>query len=77
MENVIEILNSRESSVVLTHDDADPGSWVVRRWKKILWFRKRISSDWFTNKEQAMAFANEMKRMSEERDNIHLIERKH
>jgi len=27
-----------------------------------MWFKKRISSDWFINRSQAFAYAKEMKR---------------
>ncbi|MBI5216376.1 MAG: hypothetical protein HY960_11540 [Ignavibacteriae bacterium] len=66
MENII-ISNVRKCFIEVSHDDSDPGSYIVRCWKKILWFRKRISSDWFTNKEQALEFANEMNRTFKER----------
>jgi hypothetical protein len=61
MKNVTVILDTRECFIDLTHRDADPGSWIVGRWKKFLWFKKKISSDWFNDKHQAVAFASEMK----------------
>jgi hypothetical protein len=67
MENIV-VSTIRKSIIEVSHDDSDPGSWIVRRWKRVLWFRKRISSDWFISKEQAMEFAHEMKRTSEEND---------
>lgn len=56
-ENTI-ISKDREFSVELIHRDSDPGSWIVRRWRRVLWFRKQISSDWFNDKHQAISFAS-------------------
>jgi len=62
MKNITVISDLRDCFIELTHRDSDPGSWVVRRWKKFMWFRKRISSDWFADRQQALAFGNQMKR---------------
>lgn len=67
MENIV-VSSVRKNFIEVSHDDSDPGSYIVRRWKKVLWFRKRISSDWFISKEQAMEFAQEMNRTSEKND---------
>lgn len=48
--------------IEVTNRTADPGPWIVRRWKRVLWFRKRISSDWFLDRDEAVAFAKKMKR---------------
>jgi hypothetical protein len=53
--------NIRKCFIEVLHHDADPSTWIVRRWKKILWFKKRISSDWFVNRQQAFAYAYDMK----------------
>jgi hypothetical protein len=60
-ENRTVISNIRDCFIEILHHDADPSTWIVRRWKKILWFKKRISSDWFINRHQAFAYAHEMK----------------
>ncbi|MCI0706792.1 MAG: hypothetical protein L0Y80_04810 [Ignavibacteriae bacterium] len=66
MKNVTVILNAREYKIELHHSDSDAGIWKVRLWRKtFLWFRKRISSDWFIDGKQALAFAQEMKRKYE------------
>lgn len=62
MKRVIVLSDSRECFIELTHNESDPGSWIVRRWKKSLWFKKMISSDWFNDHQQALAFVDEMKR---------------
>ena len=54
------ISNIRNCFIEILNHDADPSVWIVRRWKKILWFKKRISSDWFINRQQAFAYAYEM-----------------
>lgn len=55
------ILNTRNSLIELTHSDSDAGSWKVRRWKRFLWFKRRISSDWFLDEKQALVFAQQLK----------------
>jgi hypothetical protein len=62
MKNITVISNARDCTIEVTHRDSDPGTWVVRQFEKLIWFRKRISSDWFTDRQQALAFAEEMKR---------------
>jgi hypothetical protein len=59
--HVTIISPARDCFIDLTHRDADPGLWIVGRWRKILWFKRKISSDWFNDKHQAIAFASEMK----------------
>ena len=59
------ISNARDCLVELIHRDSDPASWIVRRCKRVLWFKKRISSDWFIDEKQALEFANEIKRKHE------------
>jgi hypothetical protein len=62
MDETTIIENTRACHVEVTHRDSDPGTWIIRRWKKFLWFRKQVSTDWFSDKQQALAFANEIKR---------------
>ena len=60
-ENRTIISNLRDCFIEVLHHESDPSVWIVRRWKKILWFKKRISSDWFISRQQAFAYANEIK----------------
>ena len=62
MKNTIIVSNSRECFIDVINDDADPNTWFVRRWKSNYETKKQISSDRFSNKQQAMAFAQSMKR---------------
>jgi hypothetical protein len=62
MNHTTIISTARSCFIELTHRDSDPGLWIVRRWKKFGWFKRRLSSDWFTDQQQALAFATEMKR---------------
>ena len=55
------ISDARECFIEILHHESDPGTWIVRRWKKFLWFKTHISSYGFTNGEQALAYASEMK----------------
>jgi hypothetical protein len=65
MRNTFVISKARGCFIEVVHDSRDYGSWVVRRCKKIMWFRKYISSHQFINKEFAFAFAADMKRKYE------------
>ncbi|MGB2869449.1 MAG: hypothetical protein WBD36_13420 [Bacteroidota bacterium] len=62
IKDVTIISNDRNSFIELIHRHSDPGVWIVRRWKKTLFFKKRLSSDWFEDGHQAIAFAHELKR---------------
>jgi hypothetical protein len=61
MKTTTVISNARDCVIELTHRDSDPGVWIVRTWSKFMWFKKRISSAWFNEEQQALAFANELK----------------
>jgi hypothetical protein len=62
MKRITTISKDRNCYIELSHYDADPGMWIVRRWKKFMWFKRRLSSNWFSDEQQARAFADEMKR---------------
>ncbi len=34
--------------------------WIVRSYRKVAFFRHRLSSDWFLNEDQARAFAEQL-----------------
>jgi hypothetical protein len=36
------------------------GAWTVRLFKRSFFFKKRISSDWFLDEQQATTFAKEL-----------------
>jgi hypothetical protein len=36
--------------------------WIVRVYKKMMFFRRRVSSDWFLDEQQATTFAEEIVR---------------
>jgi hypothetical protein len=54
------ISGARDCFIEILHRDSDPGTWIVRRWKKYLCLKKRISSDWFTDRKQAYRYAYDM-----------------
>jgi len=62
MKESIVISTAADCFIELIHRESNPTVWIVRRWKKNLWFKKFISSDWFTDGPQALSFANRMKR---------------
>ena len=65
MKQATVLSTARECFVEIVHNDADPGSWIVNRWRGFRWFRRRISSNWFIDGQQAFAYANELKREHE------------
>ncbi|TAK52014.1 MAG: hypothetical protein EPO24_15490 [Bacteroidetes bacterium] len=75
MVTTIIISNTRECHITITHDDTDPGAWVVHCSKKGLLIEKNLTTDWFTNKEQAVKFADVMKRLPDKMFNSHLTKR--
>lgn len=62
MKQKIVIANESSCRIEIIHRKMYPTVWIVRYSKKYLWFRKRISSTWFIDQKQAMAFADELKR---------------
>ena len=62
MKESTVISNDANCFIELIHRNLYPTVWIVRRSKKILWFRKQISSSLFTDGEQALLFAQKMKR---------------
>jgi hypothetical protein len=61
MKNVTYLSNVRECVIELTRSDAEQGSWTVRHATRLMWFKRRISSHWFSDEQQALAFAGELK----------------
>ncbi len=43
--------------LVLINRISDPVMWILNIYKKILFFKKKITSYWFTGKEEAEKFA--------------------
>lgn len=62
MKESTTISNTAGCFIELIHRKSNPTVWIVRRWNKDRWFNKFISSDWFTDEQQAMSFAVRMKR---------------
>jgi hypothetical protein len=75
-ENRTIVSNLQDCFIEVLHRDADSNLWMVRRCKKVLWFKKRISSDWFVNRQQAFIFANAMKGNYYKHHNIHDVKEK-
>ena len=51
--------DSGSKKVLLINRMSDPSMWVVYIYKKILFFKKKLETYWFTNKEDAVKFAEE------------------
>ena len=51
--------DSGSRKVVLVNRLSDPSMWVLYIYKKILFFKKKMQTYWFTNQEDAEVFALE------------------
>ncbi len=51
--------NTGSKKVVLINRLSDPSMWVLYVYKKILFFKKKMQTYWFTNQEDAEVFALE------------------
>lgn len=57
-KNVNTILsNDSGCCIELLHYAYDPSVWIIRRSKKVLWFRLNASTFWFYDKKNALTFA--------------------
>jgi hypothetical protein len=54
--------SDKRYSIELTQTTGNGSPWTVRVFKKTLFFRRRISSDWFLNGDQARRFAEQIAR---------------
>jgi len=60
MEDFIKVYPaSGNIQLQLIHRASDPAMWILNIYKKILFFKKKISSYWFTGKEEAEKFAED------------------
>jgi len=62
MKESTVILKVAGCFIELIHRKSNPTVWIVRRWNEDRWFKKLISSDWFIDGQQALSFAERMKR---------------
>ena len=51
--------DSGNRKVVLINRLSDPAMWILYVYKKILFFKKKIATYWFTDKIEAETFAEE------------------
>ena len=49
--------DSGSRKVVLINRISDPSMWIIYVYKKILFFKKKMQTYWFTNQEDAEEFA--------------------
>ncbi|HEX9006291.1 MAG TPA: hypothetical protein VF889_03280 [Bacteroidota bacterium] len=53
-------ISSGDGYVIEVEQEKKLGSaWTVRAYRKVLFFKRLVSSDWFLNEEQAMEYARE------------------
>ena len=64
MSKTTIISNAAGCYIQVIHNDSNPTVWIVKRSKKFLGFKKTISSDWFTNGQNALEFAKKLKRQN-------------
>jgi hypothetical protein len=46
--------------IQLDQSDGLGGPWTVRLYRKVLFFKRRVSSDWFLDADQAKTFADQL-----------------
>jgi hypothetical protein len=69
--------SKKSYAVELTQTPGNGAPWTVRVFKKTLLGRKRMSSDWFLDGEQAKRFAGQIEqKISEDSDMNGLLARK-
>lgn len=62
MNEIIETdKDSSGHSIEVFNLPSDPIMWVVRKYKKILFFKKMISSKWFNDKDQAFDYFEKLR----------------
>ncbi len=60
MEDFIKVYTaSGNIQLQLINRASDPAMWVLNIYKKILFFKRKITSYWFTGREEAEKFAEE------------------
>ncbi len=77
MKESIVISKAGDCFIELIHRKSNPTVWIVRRWKRNFWIKKFISSDWFIDGQQALTFANRMKRDFDRNDGLYAIREVH
>jgi len=58
----MRVPSDKNYSIDLTQTKGNGAPWTVRVYKKTLFFRRLISSDWFLNGDQAKRFAEQVAR---------------
>jgi len=61
LNNITILSHHRRCSIEISHNDATPGRWIVRKYSTTLGVKECISSHDFTNDRQALLFANKMR----------------
>ena len=54
------ISDSDGCDITLFHDPDDPSSWIIRKWKRQLFWKRCELSRWFATREQAEAYARSL-----------------
>ena len=61
MNKLETILHTHDDyQITLYHDPEDPLSWVLRKWKKQLFWRKCTLNRWFITRDQAERYAAQL-----------------
>ena len=61
MKRIEYLSRDPECIIVLLYYDDDACSWIVRTYRKVFFWKKRISSYWFCDEAQARLFAKKLK----------------
>lgn len=49
--------DTEDCHITLFHDPDDPSSWIIRKWKKQLFWKRMELSRWFLTRDQAEEYA--------------------
>lgn len=59
MKDLIKVISDTgKQTVEMVNRISDPAMWIIYVYKKFLFFKIKKSSYWFTNKEEALKFAD-------------------
>lgn len=64
-KHIASFILNKDYLVRILHYDDDPTSWIVRKYKKQLWWKKRTCSVWFNDENQALKYVKKLKEKCE------------
>ena len=63
MSDIIKSVKDKTGNTIDVFNlPSDPNMWVVRKYKRLLFLKKMITSKWFNDKDQALAYVEELQK---------------